>query len=45
MNMWAGGEDTHWLLALVISPLTTHPFRDGVGWGGGVLSLCVAVVV
>ena len=26
---WGGGGRTHLLLALVIRPLTTHPFRDG----------------
>ena len=26
---WGGGGGTHLLLALVIRPLTTHPFRDG----------------
>ena len=29
MYSWQGERGTHLLLALVISPLTTHPFRDG----------------
>ena len=29
-----GGVRTNLLLALVIRPLTTHPFRDGAGGGG-----------
>lgn len=36
---------THVLLAIVVRRVTTHPFRDKVVPGGGVLMLLHAVVV
>ena len=32
-DVGSGGDRAHLLVAVVISPFTTHPFRDGAGGG------------